>query len=660
MKFYSRVLLYFAGGLFFVALLAPQWPPAALLLLPLVYLHGEDLLVWLYSRFAPIEPVRVRHPDDERCAYDPRRGLYHWLWRVEPNRSLFGVESAEAVHEFYNKLSLQRGEWLTFVVIGDEKFIRFTSRRFDPARVSQVEAVLQEFYVATREGAWVGWGRPVDRRVYATAFFWLFYSAFAGPWALAVVLPVWLWVVRRFARGYLEVPLMVRFTHRSVAESWPASRQVLELLSGPDARVYANMPRWAVAVADRPPLEVVKKFQRIYEGRDTGKRLVRLGELAPVLERISQHNERPVLLYPFGTADVHTQNVSHDLLAQAELWRLRDGVKALTGDLMRFPIFYGGQLLGRGRYVTLAYDRFGRPVAVPIDSLPNAHGVIIGPSGMGKSWTVGSWLNALVRSGVVITVVDPHGDFRRWAKLNGAVVVEVPRQLPADFAEVLAASLDFQRVARAYGFEVAGAESARSAVERVASLVGAAPQYIQWDGSSHTVFVLRSIREAYDVAAFFTAALMLYLFRKFKAPEEEPPEMLRRIIVIDEARLVGDPRNPASGELVRALLELVQGGRKEGYAAWFIIQLETQLERDLLRSASLVLVLGGTSRAIRGAAEILGLSQSDLAYLTSALTPYEASLGGRPYATGVLLLAPREIKYQVKIPLDPELKPRRK
>ncbi len=657
MKYYNRVLLLFAGGLLFVAITAPQWPPVALLLIPLILMHGEDFLVWLYSRFVTIEPIRVKHPDDERCAYDPRHKLYHWLWKVEPNRSLFGVESAEAIHELYNKLSLQRGEWFTYVTIGDEKFVRFTSRRFDPARVKQIEAVLNEFYVTTREGAWVGpRGRPLRKWPYLTAAFWLFYSFLGGAWVLAAVLPLWLWITHRFVTGYVEVPLMVRFTHRSLAESWPASRQILELLAGADARIYASMPRWAVVFTDRPPTEVVKKFQRTYEGRDTGKRLVRLGELTPLLERISQHNERPITIFPFGTADVHTQNLSLDYLAQAELWRLRDGVKALTGDLMRFPIFYGGQLLGAGRYITLAVDRFGRPVSVPIDSLPSVHGVIIGPSGMGKSWSVASWLSLLAKSRVTIVVVDPHGDFRRWAKIHNAVVIDVPKYLPKDMPAVLAKSLDFKRVAKAYGYDIVGEESVVSTIEAVASLVGIKPEYVEWSGG-HTVFNIRRLRNYKDIAAFFLAAIMLYLFAKYTRGEEEPPEELQYLFVFDEVRLLTSPNNPASAVLVDILKELVQGGRKEGYAAWLIVQLESQLDEELLRSASLVLVLGGTRRAIGGAAKILELSPSDLSYLTSALTPYEASLGGQPYATGVLLLAPREIKYQVKIPLDPQLKP---
>ncbi|MEM4438850.1 MAG: DUF87 domain-containing protein [Pyrobaculum sp.] len=653
MKYYNRVLLLFAGGLLFVAITAPQWPPVALLLIPLILMHGEDFLVWLYSRFAPIEPIRVKHPDDERCAYDPRHKLYHWLWKVEPNRSLFGVESAEAIHELYNKLSLQRGEWFTYVTIGDEKFVRFTSRRFDPARVKQIEAVLNEFYVTTREGAWVGpRGRPLRKWPYLTAAFWLFYSFLGGAWVLAAVLPLWLWITHRFVTGYVEVPLMVRFTHRSLAESWPASRQILELLAGADARIYASMPRWAVVFTDRPPMDIVKKFQRTYEGRDTGKRLVRLGELAPLLERISQHNERPITIFPFGTADVHTQNLSLDYLAQAELWRLKDGVKALTGDLMRFPIFYGGQLLGKGRYITLAYDRFGRPVSVPIDSLPNVHGVIIGGSGMGKSWTVASWLTMLSEH-VSIIIIDPHGDYVRWGQRHGARIYRVPAELPKDMPNLLYKSRWFAEVAMAFNMETPrDADAVKSLLEKAAAMRDITPNWEEFEGK-HVVFDISLIGESDAAAeAFWAASLLVYLLEKFRGRRSEE---LKTLIVFDEAAILTEY---AVGQVfARMLRRMTAGGRKYGFGVWFIAQLEEQLDRQIIRLASLQLFLGGGEDIVEPMAEAVKLKKSDVEYLLTALTPYETSLSGQPYAMAVLRIKPRNIKYHVKIPLIPDLKP---
>ncbi|RFA96763.1 hypothetical protein CGL51_04395 [Pyrobaculum aerophilum] len=96
--------------------------------------------------------------------------------------------------------------------------------------------------------------------------------------------------------------------------------------------------------------------------------------------------------------------------------------------------------------VQLAVDKFGRPVTVPIDSLPTVHSVIIGPSGMGKSWTVGTWLLKLAEAGVRVVVVDPHGDYLRWAGIVGAQVLKVPEEVPEDLAEVLRQSQWFRRL----------------------------------------------------------------------------------------------------------------------------------------------------------------------------------------------------------------------
>ncbi|WP_181933306.1 helicase HerA domain-containing protein [Pyrobaculum aerophilum] len=85
-------------------------------------------------------------------------------------------------------------------------------------------------------------------------------------------------------------------------------------------------------------------------------------------------------------------------------------------------------------------------MTVPIDSLPTVHSVIIGPSGMGKSWTVGTWLLKLAEAGVRVVVVDPHGDYLRWAGIVGAQVLKVPEEVPEDLAEVLRQSQWFRRL----------------------------------------------------------------------------------------------------------------------------------------------------------------------------------------------------------------------
>ncbi|WP_258870502.1 ATP-binding protein [Pyrobaculum aerophilum] len=254
-------------------------------------------------------------------------------------------------------------------------------------------------------------------------------------WFLLLI-PVWALLYRRVRKWYREPYLMYALSHMSRATALPAAREMLEGMAAAESAAFGMMQKWAVAFTDWPPQELQKMFSRVYEGRDTAKRIIRMQELAPLLERMAKFNERPVLLYPFGVADVHSMWLVQDWAASLDFWVLKHGVKALSHDLARFPIFYGGKMLAVGREVQLGFDRFGRPVYVDLDALPTVHGVILGASGMGKSWTVGSWLNILSKVGVRIIITDPHGDYVKWALLNGAQVLEVPAVLPEDMPGV--------------------------------------------------------------------------------------------------------------------------------------------------------------------------------------------------------------------------------
>jgi len=117
--------------------------------------------------------------------------------------------------------------------------------------------------------------------------------------------------------------------------------------------------------------------------------------------------------------------------------------------------------------------------------------------------------------------------------------------------------------------------------------------------------------------------------------------------------------------VTNAVLSLIRqfsmGGRKYGFALWIVAQLADHIPDDIIKSAGFVLQLGGTLRALERSAKVLQLDRDDIQYLISATTPREtvggaAVAGSKPYAMGVLELSPRQIKYHVKIPLEPALK----
>lgn len=630
MRRYYKSLLIFAA----IAALALFWPPAALAVAAMVWAFGEDVLVWLYTRFRPVEPRRVAVGEEFPAAYDPVHKLYHWVWKAEPAYSLIGIEAERAIYELYHGLSLKRGEWISYIVIGPDKYIRFTSRVYDLQRAREVERALSKYYVLTPMKAWVGTGRPVSKAVYLTALwpllvYWSWFALFA--------VAAWLYVVRKFAKSYVEPALA--FDYKITAEALTLNRESLEAVAEGDAAAVAMQRAWAVAFTDRPPVEITKQFKKIYEGRDTGKRIVGLTMYSAYLDRLFHFGERPVALYGFGTAEVFSLSMTRDYLASAEFWLLKEPARALTGDLARFPIMYGGKLLGKSREVQLAVDEFGRPVVVPIDSLPTVHGIIVGASGMGKSWTVGTWMSKLADAGVRIVAVDPHGDYLLWAQRRGAQVFKIPYEVPDDFDQVLEKSAWYKKLVEATGvrdFKTNGVEPKKKRL-----------------GDGHVVFDVQALATDSAAQAFWLSLVLVYLVTKFL---KDRSERLNTLIIFDEARILSEYAKAAEA-LMNMLRDLAFGGRKYGFAVWLVAQLESQLPDDIVDSAAIQLILGGGLSYVNRVVRRFALSPDDERFLLLARTPYESSLlTGEPMAHGILRLAPRAVYYRVYIPLDLSLK----
>ncbi|MDT7870765.1 MAG: hypothetical protein RQ839_11365, partial [Thermoproteus sp.] len=148
-----------------VALAAALYPhPAtALIAVAAAYLWGRWLLLWVYGFKWPLEPYREKVQIGQYpAAYDPRRRLYHILWKAEPTRSEFGISAAQTIHEMYASLALQPGEYLAVVQLGNERYIRYSARTPDESRISHVESVLRTYFVLHRD-LWVS-GRIRPRR----------------------------------------------------------------------------------------------------------------------------------------------------------------------------------------------------------------------------------------------------------------------------------------------------------------------------------------------------------------------------------------------------------------------------------------------------------------------------------------------------------------
>jgi hypothetical protein len=645
-------------------------PLTAALAVAATALWGEWLLLWIYSHKWPLEPYREKvRVGQYLAAYDPRRRLYHILWKAEPTRSEFGIAAAQAIHEMYASLALQPGEYLAVVQLGNERFVRFTTKAPDESRIAHVESVLRTYFVL-HPTTWVSLRVVPDR--------WIMYVA-AAPLALALFNPAFfligallLYHARNVRKWYRQADMELAFEAVGTKRDIGTSRQTLETFASAEASAIAKMKKWAVVFTPRPEAAVEKEFGKAYESV-VEKRgvVVRLHKTSQLLERMLKYDEKPVFLQIFGSQDLATQlEVKRDNLANVLFWVPKGAymTKALSHDLARAPIFYGGKLMSSGRKLLVGFDRFGRPVDIDIDSMPTAHSIILGPSGMGKSWAVATLLMRLVESheDLKIVVVDPHGDYVPLAKLVGARVFEVPKYIPP--ISQLKNNRYLHMLLMEFGLAQPGADGAgvaEAAVKAMAKTAGVEwPEEAHVTGAGHVVWDLRPLKHDSAAQAFFVSLILLWYLTQWGArPHAEKVETL---VVVDEAALLlHSARLTETGLVTNTILTLIRqlsmGGRKYGFALWLIAQLARHIPEDVVENAGFVLQLGGTTRALKRSLEVLALDRYDYEYLRSATTPREtvggaASAGSKPYAMGLLYVSPRDLKYHVKIPLEPMLK----
>ena len=99
---------------------------------------------------------------------------------------------------------------------------------------------------------------------------------------------------------------------------------------------------------------------------------------------------------------------------QLPLWSM-PSIDELSHDIAIVPIFHGGRLVSptsRAR-VRLGRDREGNEVEIDLDALPSGHMLVVGPTGMGKTWTISTILYRLMNSGIKVLILDPHGEYVR-------------------------------------------------------------------------------------------------------------------------------------------------------------------------------------------------------------------------------------------------------
>ena len=332
----------------------------------------------------------------------------------------------------------------------------------------------------------------------------------------------------------------------------------------------------------------------------------------------------------------------------------------LTNDVQYIPIFQGQALeSGLARAVVeVGIDRFNNPVTLDLDALGNAHGLIIGPSGRGKTRTVMSLILRMPQLSYLI--LDPEGEYCRvlkdWKCINAREAyidylapISEEAYVKANFIyDAFKASFGVEddSILGLYNGEYPGLYRAlewlvgNSRYSRYWSMVRSmAPRHLiglEELFGGRIIIDYSQLRQDDRIVSLLMQALIGEAFNAFLATHSEG-ELVRQIIIADEAYLI--LASPAVWRLVRA-------GRKRGLALWFATQSIRDAPPSMVQNLGWAIILAGPDAYIDEVRPFFGLSQADYEWLRLDIPP--RLLGGE-WAMGILYAPPSPRHVYVRI-----------
>jgi hypothetical protein len=678
-----------------IVIMGIAYKPLALLLIPLlIYRETRDWLIdGLYSLIFPGLAPRLEVFDD--YVFDYRNNIAHVFYTAEPLfdiSRLSGQQYVNLVNEFIRRLSLMPSEAFTFIRLGDNKYIRL-SRRVEPSErglseftnwVKGKEVLLRQYFILTPVTGselrrLVGFPRNPSLARLVAVLALLDFSAFLfmGIYGLATLLVLnALAIMARHNYSVIKGGELGRLSHRLTASGLLFTKPSEEDLRSIAEAFVSNSSSFMLSISGNPQFRgevsrtVVSSHTKLIV-HENPRAIPKASQWAVVLERINERGEEPVkamvaLSKPSSIPLLFTSKSA----TQMHIWEL-PSIDELGYDLATIPIFHGGRVLSeslRAR-VYLGRDRENNELWVDFDSLPSGFGLVVGPTGMGKTWTVSTILYRLMRSGIKVLILDPHGEYLRIPNIEP---VDITRKFINIFE--LDGVTDAERIQRLImNFEVLGIRPeailpdlkaiyanglykdffkamefirARSddelvslALDRLMSYLGNAEIISVSELLNNKALLFSSVRSSPDLMSFLMGVVTDHVHTYMMS--QSISEHLQQLMVIDEAYFVlGNP-----------LMEyIVRGARKFGLGTVMVSQTITGIDTNVLQNIPLMIILGGSDAYVNEVAKVLSLTNEDVKWLTTALPPHMAGL------TTKALIITGPIKRQATIELEPAVK----
>jgi hypothetical protein len=678
-----------------IIIMGIAYKPLSLLLIPLlIYRETRDWLIdGLYSLIFPGLAPQLEVFDD--YVFDYRNNVAHVFYTAEPLfdiSRLSGQQYVNLVNEFIRRLSLMPKEAFAFIRLGDNKYIRL-SRRVEPSErglseftnwVRAREVLLRQYFILTPVTGselrrLVGFPRnpSLARLIAVLAILDFLAFLFMGIYGLAaLVILNALAIMARHNYSVIKGGELGRLSHRLSASGLLFTKPSEEDIRSIAEAFVSSNNNFMLSISGNPQFRgevsrtVVSSHTKLIV-HENPRAIPKASQWAVVLERINERGEEPVkAMLALDRQSTVPLLFTTRLTTQMHLWSM-PSIDELGYDLAVIPIFHGGRVLSeslRAR-VYLGKDREDNELWVDLDSLPSGFGLVVGPTGMGKTWSVSTLLYRLMRSGIKVLILDPHGEYLR---IPGIEPVDVTRKFINIFE--LDGVTDAERINRLLlNFEVLGIRPeailpdlkaiyanglykdffksmefirARSddeivglALDRLVSYLGNAEIVPASELLNNKALLFSTVRSSPDLMSFLMGVVTDHVHTHMMS--QSISEHLQQLMVIDEAYFVlGNP-----------LMEyIVRGARKFGLGTIMVSQTITGIDVNVLQNIPLMIVLGGSDAYVNEVAKVLNLTNEDVRWLTTALPPHMAGL------TTKALIITGPIRRQAVIELEPAVK----
>jgi len=678
-----------------IIIMGIAYKPLSLLLIPLlIYRETRDWLIdGLYSLVFPGLAPRLEVLDD--YVFDYHNNIAHVFYTAEPLfdiSRLSGQQYVNLVNEFIRRLSLMPNEVFAFIRLGEDKYIRL-SRRVEPSErglseftnwVRSKEVLLRQYFILTPVTGselrkLVGFPRnpSLARLIAVLAILDFLAFLFMGIYGLAALLVLNALAIKaKHNYSVIKGGELGRLSHRLAASGLLFTKPSEEDLRSMAEAFIAGNSNFMLSISGNPGFRgevsrtVVSSHTKLIV-HENPRAIPKASQWSVVLERINERGEEPVkAMVALGKPSNVPLLFTTRTTTQMHLWSM-PSIDELGYDLAVIPIFHGGRVLSeslRAR-VYLGKDRENNELWVDLDSLPSGFGLVVGPTGMGKTWSVSTLLYRLMRSGIKVLILDPHGEYLR---IPGIESVDITRKFINIFE--LDGVTDAERINRLLlNFEVLGIRPesilpdlkaiyanglyrdffkamefirARSddelvglALDRLVSYLGNAEVVPISELMNNKALLFSSVRSSPDLMSFLMGVVTDHVHTFMMS--QSISEHLQQLMVIDEAYFVlGNP-----------LMEyIVRGARKFGLGTVMVSQTITGIDTNVLQNIPLMIVLGGSDAYVNEVAKILTLTDEDRKWLTTALPPHMAGL------TTKALVITGPIRRQAIIELEPAVK----